>query len=301
MSNSRFKAHSSIILANVIFGLNYSIAKYVLNGYVKSMGLNVLRVLGSIVLFWLASIFVKEKLDRKDVKRIALAGLLGIVINQVFFLKGLTYTTPIDSSIIMTATPIMVLLMAGILLHEKIKPRKIAGTIIGCIGAITLILFSGRGSLDFSKHTAIGNGMQLINAAAYACYLIVVKPLMGKYHPVTVLKWAYVFGAIIVLPLGFNEFAQINWQSLPLQAFLSIAYVVVFSSFVAFVLNVYALAHLSPTVVSSYVYSQPAIATGFALMIGIDHLSWVKVLSASLVFLGVYLASIPERQEVITC
>jgi drug/metabolite transporter (DMT)-like permease len=124
---------------------------------------------------------------------------------------------------------------------------------------------------------------------------------MGKYHPITVLKWAYLFGAIIVLPLGFNEFTQISWTTMPVQAILSIAYVVVFSSFVAFVLNVYSLTHISPTVVSSYVYSQPAIATGFALLVGSDHLTWVKVLSASLVFIGVYLASVPEREEVVRC
>jgi len=301
MSKVQLKAHSCILAANVIFGLNYSIAKYVLNGYVKSMGLNVIRVLGSILLFGIASYFIREKIDRKDFKRLALAGLLGIVINQIFFLKGLSYTTPIDSSIIMTASPIMVLLMSGLFMNESIKPKKILGTILGCAGAVMLILFSGRGALDFSKHTALGNSMQLINAIAYGCYLIVVKPLMGKYHPITVLKWAYLFGAIIVLPVGFNEFSQINWAELPMQALLSIAYIVVFSSFLAFILNVYALRHLNASVVSTYTYSQPAIAAGFALLVGSDQLSWIKVASAALVFLGVYLASMPAREEVVEC
>lgn len=301
MPKVQLKAHLCILAANVIFGLNYSIAKYVLNGYVRSMGLNVIRVLGAILLFGIASYFSKEKVDRKDFKRLAVAGMLGIVINQVFFLKGLSYTTPIDSSIIMTASPIMVLLMSAAFLHESIRPLRIVGTVIGCLGAVLLILFSGNGELDFSKHTAIGNTMQFVNAIAYGGYLIVVKPLMQKYHPLTVLKWAYLFGAVVIFPIGYSEFIEISWSTMPLQAILSIVYIVVFSSFLAFVLNVYALRYLNASIVSSYTYSQPAIAAGFALLVGSDRLTWVKLLSTALVFIGVYLASKPVRSEVLKC
>ena len=289
--NKIVSAHIAIILANIIYGLNYSIAKEIMPDFIKPYGLTVCRGIAAIVLFWLLSfIYKKEKVDKKDFRTLLLAALFGVAINQLMFLKGLNLTSSIDAAIIMTVNPVLVLLVSAIVIGELISFRKIAGIAVGATGAILLILMS-EGSLDFNTDNFTGNILIFLNALSYGIYLVVVKNLMMKYRPVTVLKWAFSFGFLIIFPVGFEEFISVDWQNIPFSIWLAIAYVLIATTFLAYLLNVFGLQYVNASTVSIYIYSQPVIASLVAIILQKDNLNAVKIIATLLVFTGVYLVS----------
>jgi len=295
--SENFKAHLSIIGANLIYGVNYSIAKGIMPDYIKPFGLTVCRGIGAILLFWLFSFFSKsEKIERRDMKIIFVGALFGIAINQLLFLKGLSYTSAIDSAIIMTINPLVVILFAAFMLKERITWFKLTGIAVGGLGAIVLILHSG--SASFLSENFIGNIMMVLNALSYGAYLVIIQPMMKKYRPITVMKWTFVFGFIFIFPIGFNEFIQIDWNAIPVSILFSVGFVVIGSTFLAYLLNVYGLKHVSPSVVSIYIYSQPAIASLVAYFTLNESLTFTKLISMALIFTGVYMVS--RRKEINT-
>jgi drug/metabolite transporter (DMT)-like permease len=195
----------------------------------------------------------------------------------------------------MTANPILVLIMASILLHEKITPKKILGIIIGATGALLVILNSGK--IDFSSGLFTGNLLVFFNSLSYGVYLVIIKPLMTKYSPITIIKWVFVFGLFIVFPFGISPVLEINWTAIPANIYYAIAFVVFATTFLAYLLNIFGLKRLSPTTVSIYIYSQPILASLVAIIAGKDHLTWLKIISTILVFTGVYLVSKRKNRQ----
>jgi drug/metabolite transporter (DMT)-like permease len=282
-------AHLALIGSQLIYGANYTIAKEVMPNYIQPFGFIVLRCLGAVTLFWLVGLFVKEKVDKKDLPKLALCALFGIAINQLFFFKGLNYTNPINAAVIMTSTPILVLIMAAFLIKERITSTKALGIGVGLIGTLMILLIGKE--LSFSSDTFKGDLMVWVNASSYGVYLVLVSPFMRKYHPLTVIKWIFLFGLIQVLPFGFTEFTQIEWSTFPPNIIWATVFVVVGLSFFAYLFNTLALKYVSPSVVSTYIYLQPVIASVFAIALGKDDLDMIKIVSAVLICTGVYLVS----------
>ncbi len=287
--NKTVLAHLALIGAQLIYGANYTIAKEVMPDYIQPFGFIVLRCLGAVSLFWITGLFVKEKVDKKDLPMLALCALFGIAINQLMFFKGLNFTNPINAAVIMTSTPILVLIMAAVLIKERITAKKAAGIVIGLAGTL-LILLAGK-QLSFNSNTFLGDLMVFVNASSFGVYLVIVSPFMKKYHPLTVIKWIFLFGLIQVLPFGWGEFTQIEWSTFPPNIIWAVIFVVVGLSFFAYLFNTVALKYVSPSVVSTYIYLQPVLASVFAIGLGKDQLDWIKVASAILICAGVYLVS----------
>lgn len=292
------QAHLALLTANVIYGVNYSIAKLAMPAYIKPFGFILVRAAGALVLFWLVSaLFIREKVDKKDILRLAALGFFGVALNQLLFFKGLSITTPSNAAIIMVSNPIVVLLLAFIFLKEKLSAVKLTGVALGTCG-IVLLMFNRS---SFSAATVAGDLYVLVNSASWAVYLILVKPLMNKYNTFTIVKWVFLFGFIYVLPFGYNELMQVDWAVMPLKIWLAIFFVVVFTTFVAYILNTYALRALSPSVVSAYIYMQPFLAALFGIYVvplfdnnaPMDSITVSKVMAALLIFAGVYLVSRP--------
>ncbi len=290
-----FWAHIAILGANIIYGLNYTIAKGIMPDFVQPFGLVLLRVCGAASLFWIWSFFVKtEKLKQRDYIRLGVAAFFGVAVNQMLFLKGLNYTTPIDSAIIMTVNPILVLIVSAILIGERITMLKVIGIVTGAAGALLLILKGGN--VDFSGEKFIGNIMIFFNALSYGVYLVVVKPLMRRYSPNTVMKWVFLLGIFYVTPFSSKQFTEIDWQIIPTDIGMAIIYVVVATTFIAYLLNIFGLKHVQPTTVSIYIYSQPVIASIVAILSGKDEITILKIGSTLLVFTGVYMVSKPTKR-----
>jgi drug/metabolite transporter (DMT)-like permease len=287
--SGNLKAHLSVLGANLIYGANYSIAKKIMPEYIGPFGFIVVRVVCAAILFFIAGLFVKEKIEKKLLKKLVLCALFGVALNQMLFFWGLSKTAPINAALMMTTNPIMVLIMAHFILNEKISWLKVVGIIVGIAGASTLIVFGKKVSL--SSETAIGDMMVLVNSLSFAVFLIMVKPILLKYNVVTIMKWVFLFGTFMVLPFGFEQCMDARWSELTFNLWMGIVYVVVGTTFIAYFLNVIALQHLSPSVVSFYIYLQPMFATIFSLILGEGTPNFLQLISALLIFTGVYLVS----------
>lgn len=289
--NRRSIALSLVSIATLIYGVTFTIAKDVMPFYVKPDAFILLRVLGATVVFWLAGLFVKsQKIEKQDYKKIILASFFGIALNMLCFFKGLSLTSPISASVMMVTSPIMVLIFSSILLKEKIIKRKIIGVFVGLIGAILLIVYGNNGD-NTDTDSTLGNFLVFINAASYGLYLVLVKKLISKYHPITFIKWFYLFGLVLVIPFSFIEFTEISWTSMPADIYLKVGFVIFFTTCITYLFNLYGLSKLKPTTVGVFIYLQPVIATIFALSMGSDSLSLVKMCSSGIIFFGVYLVS----------
>jgi len=294
--NKIVSAHISLFLANLIYAINYTVAKDVMPDFIKPSGFILLRVTGAVTLFSIMYfLFVKEKVDKKDIIRLAICGIFGVAINQLLFFKGLNITTPINAAIIMTTNPVLVIIMSAAILREKLNLRKGIGIALGLLGASALIL--NGGSLSRNSDFVLGNTFVFINAISYGLYLVLVKPLMQKYHPITVMFYVFGFGFLYVLPFGYSELLAVEWTSFPPKIMWEVAFVVVCTTVIAYLLNSTALKYLNPSTVSIYIYTQPVLATLFAIFRNSDTLDEMKIISACIIFFGVYLVSVRSIKD----
>jgi drug/metabolite transporter (DMT)-like permease len=289
--NKTLTAHISLLIANLIYALNFTIAKDVMPNFILPSAFILLRVIGALFLFSFSYfIFFFQKIEFKDILRFAICGLFGVAINQLFFFEGLNLTTPINAAIVMTTNPILVMLLSFIIVKEAISFRKILGITLGFVGASTLILSDG--AIDLSSNNSTGNLFVFINATSYGLYLVIVKPLLNKYHPLTVLFYVFAFGLLFVLPFGYDDLTIVKWGTIPVNIYLEIIFVVVCTTFIAYLLNSSALKTLTASTVSIYIYLQPILASLFAIFLGADFLDEKKIIASVLIFSGVYLVSI---------
>ena len=295
--NKRYLALIAAFLATSIYGINHTIAKEVMPIYIGSSGFIMLRLLGATLIFWLISLFTpNEKIEKKDFLKILIASILGMCVNMLAFFRGLELSTPINSGIIITLSPVLVLILSYFFLKEKVTVKKIIGILIGFSGAVFLILNSSKTGIN-APNIPLGNSFFLLNASAYAGYLIVIKPLTSKYNIFTLMKWLFLIGLVLSTPITFNQFVEVNWTELPWFAIWRMAYVVIGTTFLTYLFNIYALKTLSPTTVGSFIYLQPIITIGFALITGNDVLDTTKLFSCLLVFIGIYLVSIRNKNN----
>ena len=289
--------HIALFAVNLIYALNYSIAKDVMPDYIGPSGFILLRVIGGSFLFFLTYIFfIKEKVNSPDIVRLIFCGLFGVAINQLFFFEGLNLTTPINAAIIMTVSPILVIVFSAIIIKEKITIRKIFGIFLGLTGAATLILKSGAISLN--NDYFIGNFLVFVNATSYSIYLVIVKGLMTKYNPITVMFYVFFFGLIFVFPFGISELSNVSLEIFTLEIFLKVGFVVICTTFLAYLFNAFALKSLNPSVVSIYIYLQPVLATVIAIILKSDSLDLVKIISSVFIFSAVFLVSMPSKKSI---
>jgi drug/metabolite transporter (DMT)-like permease len=296
MHKSRFKtwAHLSLLAANIIYGLNYSIAKAVMPDTIKPFALVSVRTVFAALLFWTTSLFMpKETVSRKELLYLFGCSFFGMVINQTLFLLGLNYTSPVNSSIIISTNPIFAFVFAALILKENITFLKGTGMAIGLSGVLLLILQNG--TPDLSSTTFLGDVFTLANTISWAFYTVIIKRMVEKYHPVTVMKWTFLFAMLTTVPLGYSEWSTMNWAAISIKGWLGIGFVVVFATYLGYLLISFGLRRLSPTIVSTYTYINPVIAAYLASIMGQDRINAVMVISALLIFTGVFVVSLQKN------
>ena len=295
--SKNFQAHLALITVSIVYAATFSVIKEVIPIHLTSEAFVILRIACSLILFGLISAFIiREKIERVDIPRLMLLGLTGVAINQSFFLKGLSITTPINAAIIMVSNPVFVLIFSVLMKNEKMSIYKIAGLSLGVSGALLLLMFNKH--FEFGSETIAGDLLILVNSFSWAIYVVLVKPLMLKYNAFTIVKWTFLFGLIYVLPFGYNEFIQTNWSAITPHVWVNISFVVFGSTFLAYVLNTYALRALSPSAMSVYVYFQPFLTTLVAIIFyRNDALDTRKIISGALIITGVYLVSRPVKNN----
>ncbi len=305
LTQNTYKAHFALLGANLIYGVNYIIAKGIMPEKLGPSAFVFIRLVCATTLFWLLKSFIiTQKIDKKDWFRLIFCGLLGAAANQLLFFHGINLTSPVDASIIMTTVPVLVLVFSFFLLKEKITSNKLAGISIGAIGAIFLILY---GNKNGGTSSFLGNLFIFLNASCYGLYLVIVKPLMKKYNAITIISWVFLFGFIFMLPFGIQDFLSTNFSAFTTNTYLVIGFVVIFTTFFAYLFNIYALKYVSPAISSSYIYLQPAISfimvSIYAFVLNHEEyaqdINLTKTLSCLLVIFGVYLISKKPKEKLI--
>ena len=293
--NVRTGAIIAVLMVQLLYGLNYTLAKDVMaGGFLTPYGFILLRVGGATLLFWLFSwMGPQETIDKRDYVKFFVAAIFGVAINMLLFFKGLEFTTPIHASVIVTLTPVFVLVLSAIFLKEKVTLLKILGVTFGLAGAVVLTVY-GK-STRSADNILIGNTFVFINMVSYSIYIILIKKLTAKYHPFTFIKWLFLFGLILVLPFGFSDVMATDFGSFPPYIVFSVLFVIVGATFGTYLLNPLALRHLKATTVTIFIYVQPVVAGIFAIIMGSDTLGIVKIVASALIFTGVYLVTMRPK------
>ena len=299
MNNNRNLALLAAFIATSIYGINHTVGKELMPFYIKPFGLILLRVLGAAILFWVISFWgPREKVDRSDWKRFIACAFFGMVANMLLFFKGLSLSTPINSSIIVTFSPILVFAMSALFIKEKITLRKYFGIALGFAGALSLIFFGKSASFN-APNIPLGNILFVLNCTSYGIYLIIVKPLAVKYHSFTIMKWLFLIAIVLNLPVTIHEFMEVDWAHLPFAGIWRMAFVVIGTTFLTYLLNVYALRELKASTIGVFMYLQPIIGILYAMIVGSDTLDMIKVTAAAFIFTGVYLVTKTSKSPVV--
>ncbi len=294
----KVKAHGALFLVALFYGLAFVWAKDIIPEYIGPFGLVFIRVAVGLIVFTTISSFsnTPKKISKEDFPRIFLCGMFGVGINMLCFFKGLSITGPINASILMLGAPVIVMILSTIILKDKITSRKVLGAILGITGSLTILLLNKK--LEFAATTFIGDLFVFINALSYGLYIILVKSITQKYNGITVLKWIFLFGLLIVAPFGLGEFISADYSVIPTKVWCELAFVVICTTIFTYLLNFYAISKLPPTTVSVYIYLQPLIATTVAILLGKDELTLIKVLGGSLICIAVYLVSFKSKSKI---
>lgn len=293
---SPFRIHSALLSVALFYAMGYTLAKDLMPHYIEPKGFILLRIIGAFTIGVIYHIlFIRERLKSwRDLGYMAVCALFGVATNMVLFFEGLSRTSPVDASLIMVTTPILVLLLGFFFRTENFSWQKITGIILGTLGASLLITGTSQAVRDSSL---AGNLLIMGNAASFAVYLVLVRPLMKRYHAVTVLVWTFFFGMLIVAPFGLAELGRAHWERLSPFNWGELVFIVICITFLAYTFNSWALRYVRSSVVGSYVYLQPLLATAIAVGSGKYVLHWVQVLYGLLIFAGVYLVSMQRTRK----
>ncbi|MBI1223145.1 MAG: EamA family transporter [Bacteroidetes bacterium] len=293
--STNLKVHLSLLVVSLIYGATFSMAKVIMPSLIAPYGFILLRILSGCLLFFMVhSLFVREKVEKKDLFPLAVSALFGVAANMLMFFKGLSITTPINGAVLMLVTPVFVLILSSVIYKESMHWRKSLGVFLAGGGALFLI---GGWKLSFDADKVIGDVLVMLNALSYAIYLVYVKRLMKKYNPITVSKWNFIFGLLIVFPFGCQELYAVDWSMFGPAAWGIVAFILLGTTFLTYLLNAYALGHASATLVGSYIYLQPVVAAILAIMLKQDSLNYLKVIYILTIFAGVYLVSLKKSRN----
>jgi len=295
--NPRFLALLAAFGASAIYGANHTLAKGLMPHVIGAYGFIMLRVAGAAILFWIISLFYpSEKIDRKDWIRIIACAFFGMMLNMTMFFKGLSLSTPINSSVVITLSPVLLLILSAVFLKEKITWMKSIGIGLGLAGAMALIFF-GVKTQPNAPNIPLGNMLFILNATSYSIYLIIVPPLVAKYNSIALMKFFFFFAVFMNIPVGLPEFLDVAWTELSFDSIWKMAFVVVATTVLTYLFNIYALKQLSPSTIGAFIYLQPVLAGLFAIIAGADTLTPLRVFAAGLIFLGVFLSSRKPKKK----
>lgn len=302
MNNSKIYAgHLSMLLATVMWGAMAPIAKGVLEeGVLNGLALSIIRIGGGTLLFLLFSLLPKSitgdcRVKAKDYIHLFIASVVMISANQGLFIIGIGYTSPVDTSVMCTLTPVFTLLLAAIFISQPLTPLKVTGIIIGLTGAL-IMAFSNQ-SDEIASNPMLGNTLCMLAQICAAVYYVFFLKLINKYPPFTIMKWMFLFSSLTYIPSMMPFIGHIDWTQLSNTSLISLAYIIIFPTFLAYLVIPFAQRLLKPTVVSTYAYLQPVVSALLSSLMGLALFGWNRVFATALIFMGVYLVSFSMHKK----
>lgn len=287
----RLKAHLALLGANLFYGAGYTVAKAVMPRLIEPLGFIFIRVSAVTALFWLSSWHSGQSkpFELKEWRTLALSAFFGVALNQMLFFLGLSKTYPIHASLIMMTTPLLITVGSVLLLRERIERQKMLGLLLG-IGGAFLLMSEGK-TVTFDAGSALGDLFVFLNAASYAIYLIMIKPLMQRHPPIVVIRWVFLFGMSMVFPFGWQQFMAIQWSQFLWIDYAAVAFIVLCVTYCTYLWNMFALRRLTPSTAGAYIYLQPLFASLISILFTGESLSIIKGTSATLIFVGVWMVN----------
>jgi drug/metabolite transporter (DMT)-like permease len=299
--NDKAKAHLALLGANLFYGAGFTVAKQIMPRLIEPQGFIFIRVSVVTVLFWMSYAGgekFRTKIAKKDWGTLILCGLFGVALNQMLFFLGLNLTMPIHASLIMMSTPLLITVISIVILRDRISWDKYLGLFLGISGA--MLLMSAGKEITTTGSSALGDLFIFLNAASYAVYLVIVKPLMQRYRPIIVIRWVFLFGFLMILPFGWPHFAAIDWSLFTPGDYAAVAFIVICVTFFTYLWNIFALRHLPPSTAGAYIYLQPIFAAIISVTVTGESLTWVKILATLLTFTGVYLVNFGWKKKAVS-
>jgi len=286
------KAHFAVLGANIIYGVSFSAVKLLTSNYMPAFSLNLVRIGISAPLFWLLFAMKPSNagIKKEDIPRFFWCAVTGVAINQLMFIKGVSLTSSIHASILSLVSPIFITAAAGWLLKEKFTWLKGFGLVLGISGALTIV--TGRQQATSpGENMLLGDLLIIINAISYSIYFVIVKPLMEKYHPIHIVRWIFTFGVFLILPFGIGDLLATDFSQFTTGAWAALALVVLGTTFMAYLLNVFGLKYLGAGITGTYIYTQPLFASVIGILLLGEQFSLRLALSTLLIGAGVLLAT----------
>jgi drug/metabolite transporter (DMT)-like permease len=298
MNKPKVQGHVAMLFTSLIFGVNIPLSKNLMPDWMSPLGLTYSRFAFGAIAFWLLSLFLKsEKVTRKDMGMLLLGSLLGVAVNQAAFIFGLQHTSATNASIVITITPILAMIISFFILKEPITLKKAGGVMIGLIGVLSMILTSEVSSSG-REASIIGDLLCIASSLSYAFFLVLMRGISKRYSSVTIMKWMFLFSALMFLPFGFKDVSSAKiFTEGTSAAWGSYVYLLVGATFITYLLIPVAQRQIRPTTIGMYNYLQPLVASFIAIMWGQDVFSWTKPISAVLIFAGVYFVTTSKSRE----
>ena len=300
MDKEQIKGHLAAITSNVIFGLNITVTKSLLSAWMSPMGYTMTRMIFGVIVFWLiALVRGNEKVNRKDLVFFLICALLGIVFYQGAFSIGIGFVTPVLWSLIMALNPVVILLLSALLLKEAMTIKKVFGVIIGIAGVVLIINKTGDGGV--SSNIVLGICLAFFGVISNGLYIVITRKTSAKYETITIMKWMFLFSAIIISPFGIRELPaqRLYSQEISIIPILQLGFALFFSSLLAFFLIPVSLKRIKATVASVYINLQPIVASVVAIIVGQDIFSWDKPLALILVILSVLIVTQEPKNKML--
>ncbi|TAH25571.1 MAG: DMT family transporter [Cytophagales bacterium] len=292
---SNYLPHIIFIATTIIAALNYSISKILMPVYISPSAIILIRAITSVVFFFALYLFSeKEKIGKSNLLRLILASIMGIAANQLLFMEGLNKTTPINAALMMTSSPIFVIIISSIFLKEKISKLNLLGLLFAASGAISILLYSFKIA---AHQVLIGDIYILLNAFCWAVFLILIKPIIMKYKTTTIMPLLFMIGTIGILPFAWNDLVSTNFNLFSSEAWYSLFFIIIFSSWFAYYFNIHALKFVHPSIAGVYIYLQPVLTSFFAVWLEKDQISLEKIIFSIIIIAGIYLVSIKPKNE----
>lgn len=286
--------------AYLIFGFNIVFCKNIANsGTVTPMALFCFRSIGALALFWILSLFTcrNERIESRDLWKVAVASFLGLFMTQLSFLKAITMTTAVDASVLSLMSPIMTMIVAAIVLKDRITLKGAIGLTVSFCGVLFLVLNTATVHSGADSTSPGGILLMFVNTLSFASYVGIFKPLIRKYSVVTFMKWMFLFSTLFAVPFGAKEMAAVDFQAIPSAIVWQILFVVIGATFVSYFLIPVGQKRLKPMLVCMYSYVQPVVAMCISLAVGLDAMSWAKGIATVLVFAGVSIVNFSQEQS----
>lgn len=252
-----------------------------------------LRVLGAyLLLTLLVPLFPKPAAardhDSSFLWKCALYSMLGVVVNQLLFLSGLSRTSAHEAALLITTIPVFVMLSAAALRMERITRAKATGIALSCLGAVIIV---AQGDLEGGHGSFAGNAMIVINCLSYSLYLVVSRPLFQVSSPIRILRVMFGMGTLLMLPFCLSRLVSLQWREVSWLAWCWLGVVIAGPTVAAYVISGWALARAESSTVAVYTYLQPIFASLMAAALLGEKIGRIVAFAGVLIIAGVYVAS----------